>query len=181
MGEGRQADIGDQRHGAVVEDVQYTLRAPEVERRSTLALQRDADVFEHGEMRENGRDLKRSHQSEPRHPGGREPRDVAALVDDPSPGGTHELRQQVEASRLAGAIGSDQRMNRAAANLQAHSVDRNEAGKFFGEILGEKDEIVAHDAGALLVGHSVTMPGACSAKGRSRLCDAIVLDVPRAG
>src|SRR5262245_1254613 len=47
MGEGRQADIGDQRHGAVVEDIQYTLRSPKVERRSTLALQRDADVFEH--------------------------------------------------------------------------------------------------------------------------------------
>src|SRR6516225_8808912 len=61
MGEGRQADIGDERHGALVEDVQYTLRAPEVERRSTLALERDADVFQHGQMRENGRDLKRSY------------------------------------------------------------------------------------------------------------------------
>src|SRR5262245_10692656 len=177
MGEGRQADIGDERHGAVVEDVQYTLRAPEVERRSTLALERDADVFEHGQMRENGRDLKRSHQSEARHPGGRERRDVAALVDDPSPGGTHELRQQVETSRLAGAIGSDQRMNRAAANLQAHSVDRNEAGKLFGEILGEEDEIVAHDAWALLVGHSVSMSAARPAKSRSRRCDAIIFDV----
>jgi hypothetical protein len=72
-------------------------------------------------------------------------------------------------------------MNRAASNLQAHSVDRNEAGKFFGEILGEEDEIVAHDAGALLVGHSVTTSGARSAKSGSRLCDAIMPDAPRAG
>src|SRR5215471_14910128 len=156
MGEGRQADVGDERHRPFVEDVEYALRAPEIERRSALPLQRDADVFEHRQMREDGGDLERSHQSKPRYPGGRERRDVAALVDDPSSGGTHEFRQKVEAGRLAGAIGSNQRMNRAARNLQADPVDRNEAGKFLGEILSVEDEIVAHDAMVPLVDHSVT-------------------------
>src|SRR5438445_175504 len=49
------------------------------------------------------------------------------------------------------------------------------------DIGDERHGAVVEDAGALLGGHSVTMPGACSAKSGSRLCDAIVLDVPRAG
>src|SRR5262245_14530754 len=89
-----------------------------------------------------------------------ERRDVATLVDDPSSGRTHEFRQKVETRRLAGAIGSDQRMNRAARNLQADPVDRNEAGKFLGEILGMEDEIVAHDATGLLIDRSVTTSAA---------------------
>src|SRR5262249_471875 len=93
-------------------------------------------------------------------PAGGERRDVATLVNDPSSGRPHEFRQKVETRRLAGAIGSDQRMNLAACNLQADPVDRNEAGKFLGEILGVEDEIVAHDATALLIDHSVTTSAA---------------------
>src|SRR5262249_13977036 len=137
-------------------DVEYALRAPEIKRRSALPLQRDADVFEHRQVRETGGNLERSRQSEPRHPGGGERRGAGALGDHPPSAGTPEFREKVEAGRLAGVIGSDQRMNGAARNLQADRVDGNEAGKFLGEILSVEDEIVAHDAMVPLVDHSVT-------------------------
>ena len=47
------------------------LRAPEVERAAALALQRDAHVLQHGEMREHRGNLERAHQAEPRDVGRR--------------------------------------------------------------------------------------------------------------
>src|SRR5262245_20604344 len=76
----------------------------------------------------------------------------------------HKLGQEIEAGGLAGAVGADQRMNRAARNAQVDAVDRNEAGKFLGEILGLEDEVVAHEARALLVGRSVSTFATRSAK-----------------
>jgi hypothetical protein len=116
-----------------------------------LPLQRDTHVFEHGEVRENGGDLKRAHQAKPRHPRRRERRDVAPLVDDASPARAHELGQEVETGRLARAVGADQRVNRTARNAQIDPADRDESGEFLGEILGLEDEIVAHAARPLLL------------------------------
>src|SRR4029453_11269784 len=63
-----------------------------------------------------------------------------------------------------GAVRADQRVNRAAGNAQVDAVDRNEAGKFLGEILGLEDKIVAHEAPALLVDRSVSTFATRSAK-----------------
>src|SRR5262249_31496428 len=82
--------------------------------------------------------------------------DVAALVKDASPGRAHEFGQQVETGRLAGAIWPDQRVDRAARNAQIDPIDRNETGKFFGEVLGLKDKVIAHGATAPLVNNSVS-------------------------
>src|SRR2546429_9690256 len=76
----------------------------------------------------------------------------------------HELGQEIEAGGLARAVRADQRVNRAAGNAQIDAVDRNEAGKFLGEILGLEDEIVAHEAPALLVDRSVSTFATRSAK-----------------
>src|SRR5205809_7493768 len=76
----------------------------------------------------------------------------------------HELGQEIEAGGLAGAVRADQRVNRAAGNAQVDAVDRNEPGKFLGEILGLEDEIVAHEAPALLVDRSVSTFATRSAK-----------------
>jgi hypothetical protein len=165
MRKGRQADIGDERHGTLVEDVERALRPPEVERRSTLALQRDAHVLEHRQVRKNGGNLERPHQPETRHLGGRQRRDVASLVDDAPPARPHELRQQVEAGGLAGAVGPDQRMNGAARHPQADVVHGDEAGEFLGQVLGFEDEIAAHDIVVPVVTTSVSTPGSRSAKG----------------
>jgi len=54
MGEGRKADVGDERHRPLVEDIEDALRPPEVERGSALALQRDAHVFQHRQVGKDG-------------------------------------------------------------------------------------------------------------------------------
>src|SRR6266536_3914541 len=115
-------------------------------------------------MWEHGGDLERSHQPEPRDPRRRQRRDVTPLVHDTSPGRIHEFGQEIEAGGLAGAVRADQRVNRAAGNAQVDAVDRNEPGKFLGEILGLEDEIVAHEAPALLVDRSVSTFATRSAK-----------------
>ena len=94
------------------------LRAPEIERVAALALQRDAHVLEHGQMRKHRGDLERAHESHARDR--RRPRagDLAAVEEDLAARRRQEMRQQVEAGRLAGAVGPDQRVDRAAADSQ---------------------------------------------------------------
>src|SRR5262249_27640818 len=55
-----------------------------------------------------------------------------------------------------GAIWPDQRVDRAARNAQIDPIDRNETGKFFGEVLGLKDKVIAHGTTAPLVNNSVS-------------------------
>src|SRR5881397_2968201 len=58
--------------------------------------------------------------------------DVAPLVEDAARGRLQEVRQQVEAGGLAGAIGADQGMNAAAPHLEADALDGDEALEFLG-------------------------------------------------
>ena len=102
--------------------MQDAFRAPEIERAAALALQRDAHVFEHGQMREHRRDLERAHEAEPRHVGGPEGGDVVAVEEDAAAGRAEELGQQIEAGGLAGAVRADQRMDRAAHDAQIDAV-----------------------------------------------------------
>src|SRR5258708_23811018 len=141
---GSEADIGDQGQGAVVEIVQYAARPPKVERAAALALERDAHVFQHGEMGEYGRNLKRAHEAEPRHIGRRQGRDVFALVDDAAVRGLEKLGEQIEARGLAGAVRADQGMYGAARDLQVDAAYGHEPGEVFGEILGLEDDLRAH-------------------------------------
>ena len=134
-----QADVVDQRQRALVELVEHAARAPEVERAAALALQRDAHVLQHREMRKHRRDLERAHHAEPRHLGRRLRGDVGALVGDAAPRRLQELGQQVEAGGLAGAVRPDQRVDGAALDPQVDAVDGDEAGEFLGQILGFED------------------------------------------
>jgi hypothetical protein len=112
---------------AIVQRVERTLGAPEVEGPAGAALQADAHVLEHREVREGGRDLERAHHPEARHRRGSLRGDVPALVDDAAARGDQELGQQVEDGRLARPVGPDQRMDAAPAHAQVHVVDGNEA------------------------------------------------------
>ena len=102
-------------------------------------------------MREDRGNLERAHQPEPRHVGGRQRGDVAALVDDAAAGRPQELGQQVEAGGLAGPVRADQGMDGAARDAQVDPVHRDKAGKLLGQALGHEDEIVTH--GLLQFGH----------------------------
>ena len=53
-----------------------------MERVAALALQRDADVLAHGQMREHRRNLERAHEAHPRDGGRPRAGDVVAVVED---------------------------------------------------------------------------------------------------
>ena len=141
IGVGRQADIVDQRLRAVVERAQDALRAPEVERGAAPALQRDAHIFQHGEMRKHRRNLKRAPEPELRDVGGLERGDVAAVEHNASAGRRQEFGEEIEAGGLAGAVRADQRMNAAAPHAQVHAAHGDEAGELLGQVLCFEDRI----------------------------------------
>src|SRR5438045_9646653 len=87
---------------------------PEMERRAEVALQRGAHVLQHGHVREHGRNLERAHDAAARGLCGPFVRDVLAEVGDRAARGRQELREQVEESRLAGAVRADQCVDVAA-------------------------------------------------------------------
>ena len=77
-----QADIVEQFAGTVIESIEHGFRAPEIEGVPVLALQRDPHILQRGQMRERGRNLKRTHQAEACHIRGRQRRDVLPLVQN---------------------------------------------------------------------------------------------------
>lgn len=96
------------------------------------ALQRDTNIFERRQIREYRRNLERAHHAAPRDVRSLQRRDVIAVVKNLAFGWLQKLGQQVETRCLAGAIGSDQRMDVPAPDLQIDILDGNEAGKLFG-------------------------------------------------
>ena len=129
-----QADILQQGARLVVELVQGRLGAPEIVGVPTPALQRHPDVLERGQMREHGGDLEAAYQAEPRHLRRALAGDVLTHEPDGSARRLHELGQHVEAGRLAGAVGSDQRVDRPGLHLQIDRIDRHEAAEFSRQI-----------------------------------------------
>ena len=79
-------------------------------------LQPDAYVFQHGQMREHGRNLERADHALACNITG-----LALVMSRPLyknlPGARQELGEQVEHRGLARAVGSDKRVNRAAFDL----------------------------------------------------------------
>ena len=140
----RQPDVADQRRSLIVQRMQHALRPPEIERAAAPALQRDAHVFEHGEMGKHRRDLKRANQPEAGHLGGLQRGDVAAVEGDAAAGRDQEFAEQVEAGGLAGAVRADQRVNGAAHDAQIDRAHRDEPGKFLGQVLGFEDDLATH-------------------------------------
>jgi hypothetical protein len=121
------------------------LRAPEIERTAASALQRDAHVLDHGEMRKHRRDLERAPDAEPRHVRRIERGDVAAVEHDAALRGRKEFGEEIKAGGLAGAVRPDQGVNAAAYDAQIDRAHRDEAGKFLGQILGDQDRLFTHD------------------------------------
>ncbi len=114
-----QVDLVEQVQRAPVHRLQHPLAAPELERHPGRPLQRDADVFQHREVREHRRDLVGAHDAAAGDVLGRLARDVDAVEQDASACRRQELRQQVEAGGLARAVGADQRVDCATPHLQA--------------------------------------------------------------
>jgi hypothetical protein len=108
-------------------------------------LQRDAHVLQHGQVRKHCRDLERASEPKPRDVSRLQRSDVAAIEHDAPARRCEELREEVEAGRLAGAIRPDQSVNAAALDAQIHRSHRDETGEFLGQILRLKDRSITHD------------------------------------
>src|SRR3989449_1629953 len=145
-GELRQADRVEELEGAPVELAEDPLRAPEVERVTPRALEREPHVLEHGEVREDGRDLERPDEAEPRDGRGGRARDVAPLEANAPAGRYQEVREEIEARRLPRAVRADHGVDRAGAHPEAHVLDGDEAPELLGEPLGLED-VRAHGFG----------------------------------
>ena len=115
-----------------------------MERRAELALQCDAHIFQHGEMRKGGRNLKAAHHAHVRHIGRLCLRDVASFVQDASGGGPQELSDEIEARGFACAIGANQRMDRATFNLERYVLHGIKAVEVDRHVLGLKDMVGRH-------------------------------------
>src|SRR3954468_19476827 len=100
---------------------------------TVLALQSDAHVLQHCEVRENRGDLERADETHARDAGRRRAGDLAAIEEDLASGRLQKMGQQVEAGRLPGAVGPDQRVDRAAPDLEGNAVDGDEALELLGE------------------------------------------------
>src|SRR5215831_18856876 len=140
----RQRDRLEQRARPAVQLLEQALGAPEIEGSAALALQGDAHVLEHREVRKHRGDLERANQA---HPGDRRRTragDVAALVDDAAPRRLEEVCQQVEAGRLPGAVRADERVDAAAADLEVDVPDRDETLELLGQLARFKNALVGH-------------------------------------
>ena len=144
IGERREVDRVEQLHRARIERVERARGLPEMKRSAELALQADAHVFEHRQMREHRRDLERADDAAARDLRRLFARDVDAVEVDAAARGLEKLREQVEARGLARAVGADQRMDAAALHFQAHVVDGDETLELLNEIARFEYVFVAH-------------------------------------
>src|SRR4029077_21057857 len=103
----------------------------------------DGDVLGHAHRRKDGRDLMDEVQARGlRSPGGQlaglEPPPVD---DDLAPGtGRVEPRQDLDQRRLARPVGADERVDLAAPDVEADSVDRARAGSRLPDALDAEDD-----------------------------------------
>src|SRR5439155_13792335 len=114
---------------------------PEIEGPAALALQRDADVLQGREIGKDRADLEGAHQSHARDVRGSSGRDVASLVVDGAVRRRQEPGQQVEAGRLARAVGADQRVDGSANYPQVDALDGDEPAKLLGQPAGLEDDL----------------------------------------
>jgi hypothetical protein len=128
-----------------------------------LALQGDAHVLQHREVRKDRGDLERAHHAAARDDVGPLRGDVAAVEVDRSAGRGQEAREQVEDRRLARAVGTDQRMDGVAAHAQVDAVDRHEALELLGQVASLQDEAdggAAHRPGHVVLRAMPMLPPA---------------------
>src|ERR1700681_3193434 len=109
-----------------------------------LSLQGNANVFEHGQVRKYRRDLEGARQPHARDRRRTRARDLLAVEEDLSACRCQEMREQIEASRLAGAVGTDQSVDRPALDRKIDAIDGDEAFELLGQAAGLEYGVVRH-------------------------------------
>src|SRR3954452_11222248 len=107
--------------------MQRALALPEMKSGAQRTLQADTHVLQCRQMRKYSRNLKRTDDAPARYLGRPFLRDVDAVEDDLARTRFEKLGEQVKAGGLACPIRTDQRMNRATAHAQVHTVHGDEA------------------------------------------------------
>ncbi len=127
--------------------------APSAEQRSPegladLILGSDEHVLEDGEPCERLRQLERPDHAPAGDPERRDP-DEGPAVEVPRPVlGSVEPGEQVEQRRLAGAVRSDERRDRAPLDLEVLDVDGLEAAEGAVEVVDDEDRVGLGGAGS---------------------------------
>src|SRR5271157_1107649 len=121
-----------------------------MKRCSQLALQRNAHIFEDGQMRKDRRDLKRTHDAATRDLRRLLARDVMSIEVDCPPGGGKELRQHVEDGGFARAIGTNQCVDRSCADFQRDVTYRDESLELFHQISRLQNAVI-HGSSAIVL------------------------------
>src|SRR5439155_21743582 len=101
--------------------------------RSPLPLHRYTHVLQRGEVWQHRRDLERALQAHARDARRRRAGYLAPVEEDLAARRLEEVREQVEAGRLARAVGTDQGVDAASPHLQRHVLDGNETLEFLRE------------------------------------------------
>ena len=92
-----------------------------------------ANVLDEAQVGKRRRNLKAAHEAQSGDVGRRHSRDVASPEEYGAGGRLQELRDQVEAGRLAGAVGPDQRVDGPAPDLKVHVIDGRKASELLGK------------------------------------------------
>ena len=97
-------------------------------------------------MQERRRDLERAHHAEPGNIRRFRRGDISAVVEDLPARGWQELRDQVEASRLPGPVGTDQGMNRTTPDLEIDPLNRRKTLEFLRKVPRFENIVLSHSA-----------------------------------
>src|SRR5438552_6876038 len=130
-----QTDLREELARSVAIALERALGDPEPVADRRRSLERELGVLERGELVEEARDLKGARDPAPRDAFGRQPRGVGAEDDHATSGRSQEAGQEIEETRLPGAVGTDERMHLTDLETQIHAVDGTEAGELFDEPL----------------------------------------------
>ena len=145
---GRQPDLFKTGAGLVEQRALACDRAPETEAAAHIraALDGQRHIVERREAEENICYLIGTRHAGGDSPVHGEPGHVTAGKMHAAAVRLQGARYMVDEGRLAGAVGSDQGMDVAAADAQVHVLHGGEAAELLGQTLGVEDEVVCHAA-----------------------------------
>ena len=106
------------------------------------AVTAEADIVEHAQLMKQGRALKGPDQPQLGERAGFPARNVFPEIDDLAAGRRVEAADHVEGRRLAGAVGTDQAVDRARVHIEAEVVDGNDAAKGSNQIANLENRLL---------------------------------------
>jgi hypothetical protein len=134
-------DFFERRAGGAVERRLRRGAAEEPEARSAARLDRERDVFQRREARQDRGDLERSREAQSGACVHRQRGDVAAVEPDAAALRFEETGYLIDERGLAGAIGADHGVQFPRRHLQRHAVGDGERAELLAQILDAQDRV----------------------------------------